>query len=401
MVNVACIGVGGAGWFDMHGVARSKKARIVAICDIDESRLERAGAAFPDAARYYDYREMLEREKSVDAVTVSTPDHTHAPASLMAMKMGKHCFCQKPLGVSIGEVREMAAVAKQSKVATQMGTQGVADSRLRQGIELIRSGVLGTIREVHVWTDRPGTFWPRGTEPSRNHRVPKQLHWEHWIGTAPYRPYNPAYHPSGWRGWTDFGTGALGDMGCHNSALAFLALELGLPESVEGKCARTKGDVFPKWSELVFDFPARGKRPAIRMFWYDGGRKPPASLFDGLRVDENGSLLVGENGRYYSAGFANRFSHLLPQDRFAAHQPSEPQLPRPESHYHEWLEGCRGGSVPLCNFIDFAADLTEVMLLGNLAMRLRKRVEWDTAEARVRNCPEADPFIRRRYREGW
>ena len=400
-LNVACVGVGGAGWFDMHGIARSPNANIVAICDIDEKHLEKAAAFFPKAAKYKDYRVLLEKEKSVDAVAVSAPDHTHGPASLMAMRMGKHCFCQKPLASSIGETREMAAAAREFKVATQMGTQGLADARAREGIEVIRSGVLGPVREVHVWTDRPGAFWPQGVNTAESHAIPEHVDWEKWIGTAPYRPYHPAYHPSGWRGWIDFGTGALGDMGCHNAALAFMGLELGLPKSVEGRWAPTDGETFPQWSELIFEFPQRGERPPVKLFWYDGGKKPPQDLLDGVMMDENGSLLMGDCGRYYSPGFSNRFRHLLPKDQFDSYAPPEPILPRTTSLYEEWLTACQEGSPAFCNFIDFAADITELMLLGNLAIRLGRRIEWDAANMTVKDCPEAEQFLRRRYRRGW
>jgi len=265
---------------------------------------------------------------------------------------------------------------------------------------LFRS-VLGPIREVHVWTDRPGAFWPQTVNTAERHPIPEHVDWEKWIGTAPYRPYHPAYHPSGWRGWTDFGTGALGDMGCHNAALAFLGLDLGLPASVDGRWSHTNGETFPQWSELVFDFPQRNGRPAVKMCWYDGGKKPPENLLDGLPMDENGSLLIGDYGRYYSPGFSNRFRHLLPMDQFESYTPPEITMPRTPNHYQEWLDACRGGVPAFCNFIDFGAGITEVMLLGNLAIRLGRRIEWDATNMYVKGCPEGEQFIRRPYREGW
>src|SRR5579863_5572847 len=400
-VNVACIGVGGAGWFDLRSV--SKLAHIAAICDVDEKHLARAADLFPDAARYHDYRELLAKERAIDAVVISTPDHTHAPAALQAMSLGKHCYCQKPLATTIAECRRIASTAMTYGVATQMGTQGVAEPRTREGIEVIRSGLLGEVQEVHVWTDRPGAFWSPalGAAAAATSPTPDGIDWDLWIGTAPYRPYHPSYHPFGWRSFVDFGTGAIGDMGCHNAALPFLGLELGLPISIDGTWSSTSPGRFPAWSELVFEFPGRGSRPAVKLFWYDGGRLPPSELTEEIRLAENGSLVVGSEGKYYSPDWSGSYRYLLPTKRFAAYRPPERTLPRPETHYAEWIMACKGEAPALCNFFDFGATLTEILLLGNLAIRLGGKIYWDAERGCVIDRPDANQYIDRAYREGW
>src|ERR1051326_4082581 len=266
-LNIAGIGVGGKGASD---VANVDEENIYALCDVDDVNGAGSFKKYPQAKRFKDYRVMLEKEgKNIDAVTVSTPDHMHAPAALTAMKLGKHVYCQKPLTHTVHEARQMAETARQHKVATQMGNQGHCNPDTRRLVELIQAGVLGKVGAVHVWTDRPANWWPQGIgRPSGSPPVPATLDWDLWLGVAPFRPYNPAYVPFKWRGFWDFGTGALGDMACHCMDLAFFALKLGAPASVEAQSSGVNSETAPNWSIISYEFPARAGRPATKLTWY-------------------------------------------------------------------------------------------------------------------------------------
>ena len=400
-LNIAFVGSGGQAGFSLGALAGQN---IVALCDVDERRAAKAFGAHPKAAKFKDFRRMLDRmDKQIDAVVVATPDHMHAPASLRAMQMGKHVYCEKPLTWCIAEARLMARTAAKHKVATQMGTQGMAVGRSRAGVEVVRSGVIGPVREMHVWTDRAKGWWPQGVgRPKDTPAVPKSLAWDLWLGVAPSRPYHPTYAPFKWRGRKDFGTGAIGDMGIHNAAMVWLGLKLGLPTVIEPvKTSGLHDDTFPLWSILRLEFPARGDLPAVTMHWYDGGKKPPAKLIGGGKVASNGAILVGSKGTLYSVGWTGGGWALLPREKFRDHKPPAPTLRRTTGHHAEWLAACRGGPATLCNFTDFAAPLTEVMLLGCLAQRVGKRIEWDPAAMKATNCPEAAAFVTRTYRKGW
>jgi len=319
------------------------------------------------------------------------------------MRQGKHVYCEKPLCWSIQEARLMAAAAKKHKVATQIGTQGMAEDGSRAGVEVVRSGVLGPVRELHVWTDRAKGWWPQGVDrPNETPPVPNSLKWDLWLGGAPRRPYHPDYVPFKWRGWKDFGTGAIGDMGIHNAAMPLVGLNLGMPASVETvKTSGLKSETFPAWSMLRFKFPARADRPAVTLHWYDGGLRPPAGLIGGRKVARNGAILVGDKATLYSIGWTGSDWYLLPEEKFRDYKPPEARLPRSPGHYEEWIAACKGGPDAFCDFADFGAPMTEVMLLGCLAQRLGKKIEWDAAKTRVKNSPEADKFIQREYRKGW
>jgi hypothetical protein len=284
-----------------------------------------------------------------------------------------------------------------------MGTQGMAADRSRAGIEVLRSGAIGPVREMHVWTDRAQNWWPQGVErPADTPPVPDGLDWDLWLGVAPERPYHPAYVPFAWRGWLDFGTGAIGDMGIHNAAMAWMGLQLGLPQSAEVVATSgINGETFPLWSILRLEFPARGALPPVTMYWYDGGKQPPASLIGGQKMALNGAILVGELGTMYSIEWAGDDWHLLPEDKFRDYQPPEPSLPRTSGHHAEWVAACKGERPALCNFIDFGAPLTEVMLLGNLALRAGKRIPWDAAARQAGGDSAANALIGRPYRKGW
>ncbi len=328
-LNIAVIGCGGQGGENLKQVAAAGQ-NIVALCDVDERRAAAALGQFPKAKRFRDFRRMFDDiSKEIDAVVVSTPDHMHAPISLAAMKLGKHVYCEKPLTWSIAEARLMAKTAKEQKVATQMGTQGMGGDRSRAGIEVVRSGVLGPVTEMHVWTDRAGRLWPQGVDrPRETPPVPKELDWDLWLGVAAERPYNPAYCPFVWRGWKDFGTGAVGDMGIHNAAMCYAGLDLGLPKSVEIlETSGLKSETYPGWSLLRLTFPPAGDRGPVTLYWYEGGKKPPESLIGGHAVAKNGAIVVGEKATLYSIEWTGGDWHLLPEEKFADYQPPAPTVP--------------------------------------------------------------------------
>lgn len=406
-IHFASIGVGGKGQSDSADAGNS--GVMVAICDVDERTLNGAAKRFseanPDLKTYNDYRKMLdEMGDKIDAVTVSTPDHTHTAAALLAMRMGKHCFCQKPLTKAIYEARLMGDVAREQGVQTQMGNQGTATDGLRKAAALLRQGVLGTVSEVHVWTNRP--IWPQGGERQPEQPVPPFLHWDEWIGPAPFRPYAPGYHPFAWRGWWDFGTGALGDMACHTMNMPYAGLDLLNPVSVQAETSGHNGDSYPKWSIITFEYPANDWRPALKMVWYDGGKRPPEDLFtefdDPGAPKASGSLIVGEKGKMYS-----------PDDygadfRVAGVDPDmDVEYEKSPGHFREWVEAIKTGKPAMSNFPDYAGPLTETVLLGNLAVWVAKepglgeKVEWDAQNMKVTNMSGLEEIVKPEYREGY
>jgi predicted dehydrogenase len=413
-VNLAAVGCGGRGADDLNDLMPCG-INVVALCDVDERRAADSFNKFPDAKRYTDWRKMFDAEqKNIDAVLVATPDHNHAIVSVHAMKLGKHVYCEKPLAHSVWEVREMARVAKESGVATQMGTQGHAFRGTREAVEIVRSGAIGEVRELHCWTDRPAGMWPQGIKrPSDTPPVPGGLNWDVWLGPAPQRAYNPVYVPFKWRGFWDFGTGGIGDMGIHNLDTAFWALELTAPTSVKFvDCSPRQDDpafrdTYPAWSIIEMQFPARGDKPAVKMTWYDGGKVPPKELFQGEPIPktDGGSLVIGSKGtlftRTWHGGQDEKDMYvLLPRKQFGDYRPPAPTLPRVRSHHQEWVDACRGKGKTESNF-GYASVLTESLLLGSVAIRTGKDFEWDTANMRAPNCPEAAPLIRPTFREGW
>ena len=281
----------------------------------------------------------------------------------------------------------------------------MASDRARTGIEIIRSGVLGDVTELHVWTDRPTGWWPQGVDRPRDKAaVPAGLDWNLWLGVAPARPYHPSYCPFAWRGWKDFGTGAPGDMGIHNAAMPFAALELGAPASAEViETSGLKPETFPAWSRIKLEFPARAGRGPVKLYWYDGGKKPSADLLGGHKLADNGAIVVGTRGTMSSVEWTGGDWALLPEDRFRDFKPPRPSQPRApgHSHHQEWLAACRGGAPAFCRFDGFAAQLTETMLVANLAIRMGRKIDWNAAAMEARGCPEASAFIKREYRTGW
>jgi predicted dehydrogenase len=407
-VRFACIGVGGKGDSDTEDAGAH--GEIVALCDIDSNVLDEKGKKFPNAKKYFDYRKMLEDlGDKIDAVTVSTPDHSHAPASVMAMRMGKHCFCQKPLTWSIEEARLMRTLAAEKKLCTQMGNQGTAEPGFREGVELIRSGLLGPIKEIMVWTNRP--IWPQGMgRPKESHGIPNNLRWYEFLGPAHDRPYHDAYQPFRWRGWLDFGTGALGDMACHTINIACMALELFDPESVE--VVDTSGIVdhesYPVWSIIRTRFGARNGRVPLTMTWFDGGDKFPGDKkiykehLQGQEVPDSGLLLIGEKGSFFSKNDYGAEHILLPKDKFKDIEKPKPTLPRSPGHFTEWVNAIKSNepSKAMSNFA-YAGRLTETVLLGVVALKAGTTIEWDPVALKAKNFPAADQYIRRDYRKGF
>jgi predicted dehydrogenase len=396
-LNIAIIGAGGQGAGNLRNVASEN---IVALCDVDEQRAGESFSAYPQAKRYKDFRKMLdEMHHQIDAVVVSTPDHTHAVASVAAMKLGKHVYCEKPLTHNIHEARVMREVAARQRVVTQMGNQGHSNTAARQAMEIIRRGVIGPVREVHAWTDRP--IWPQGTDrPKEAEPVPRSLDWDLWLGPAPYRPYHSAYVPFKWRGWWDFGTGALGDMACHVLDVAFWALELVDPVTVEAEVSDRNKETYPKWSIIRYEFPARGSLPPCKLVWYDGGKKPPQELAPGVELPSNGTILVGEKGTLVTLDAYGGTYKLLPEKEFEGFKPPELTMPVSPGHHKEWILACKGEGKAMSNF-DYAARLTETVLLGNVAIYAGQKIEWDAQNMRVKNVPEANAVLKREYRKGW
>ena len=406
-LKIAKIGCGGQGLGDLQAVAKNHD--IIALCDVDENAARNARADHPNAAFYLDYRDLFDREKP-DAVVISTPDHSHAVPALIAMQLGQHVYVQKPLAHTVEEVRLLRAAARRAGVITSMGNQGTCLDGFRTAAEVVRSGAIGNVGEVHVWTNRPGGWWPQGiARPKQIDAIPATLRWDLWLGPAPYRPYAgphedlgfKGYAPFAWRGFWDFGTGALGDMACHIANLPYFALELGAPDWVEANAEGRNDETAPKASTIRFGFPAKGSRGPVVLTWYDGGRLPPQALLPGVKLATGGFLLVGDQGgSLYSPTDYGETFELHPRSKFAGYQPPAPTLPRSPGIHEEWLQGILEGRQPMANF-EYAAQLTEAMLLGNVALRTGKRIEWDAAAMRVKNCPEAEPLLRKEYRRGF
>jgi predicted dehydrogenase len=399
-INVAVIGAGGRGRADLNAVAQTEN--IVALCDVDDARAAESYRRFPKVPVYHDFRVMLEKQRDIDAVVVATPDHMHAHASIAAMRLGKHCYTEKPLCHSVWECRQMKETAQKHRVQTQMGNQGTASDDLRRAVEIVQSGALGDVREVHIWTDRP--IWPQNlSRPKEAPATPKTLDWQLWLGPAPQRPYNSAYVPHNWRGWWDFGTGAIGDMGCHTMNMPYMALRLGYPTAVTAELdTPLNNETAPMGCKVTYEFPVRGKLPALQLYWYER-RRPDAKLFHGQKISPSGALLVGTSGSLYSASDYGGSLRLLPEMNFQNFKDPNPTLPRIGGRHHrEWLDAIRGGRAPMSNFVDYSAQLAEVVLLGNVALRVGgKRVVWNAEKMQAVDLPAAEPLIRREYRKGW
>jgi len=394
-LNIAGIGIGGKGAGNMEHCERHN---IVALCDVDEAKAGRIFEKYPKAKRYKDFRVMLDKQKDIDAVVIATPDHTHAVASMAAIELGKHVYCEKPLTHSVEEARKLAEAARNANVATQMGNSGQASKGARLMCDYIWDGAIGPVREVHVWSNRP--IWPQQIDrPEEVHPVPDTLDWDLFLGPAPERPYNEIYHPFRWRGWWDFGTGALGDMGCHAFHPIFRALKLGHPTSVEATSTyngTVNEETYPLASTVHYEFPARGRKfPPVRLTWYDGGIKPrrPDELEPGRDLEEGGTLFLGDKGAMLE-------HTLIPDEKRRDYGKPPERMPRSPGHWEEWFDACRGGEPAGANF-DVAGLVTEVVLTGNVALRTGKKLLWDGPNMQFTNMPEANQYLRFEYRKGW
>jgi predicted dehydrogenase len=405
-INVAGIGAGGMGGGDIATVSRLG-ANIVALCDVDEERAAGTFKAFPKARRYKDFRVLLDKEaKNIDAVTVGTPDHIHAVAAMAAIRAGKHVYCQKPLTHSLYECRELTKAAAAAKVITSMGNQGHATEGARLTNEWIQAGVIGEVREVHVWSDRAGRLWKQGIgRPKDKPPVPKTLDWDLWLGPVRERPYHPAYAPVTWRGWRDFGTGALGDMGCHIIDHPVWALKLGPPTTIEARVTLDgqNAETYPVAAIIYYQFPARGKLPPVRMTWYEGGLMPPApaEMPRGQDLPDNGVLYIGSKGKMYHSSHGG-MPRLLPAKLHEEAREVPKTMERSPGHYEEWVQACQGGKKRPTASFDYTGPMTETVLLGVLSLHAPgKRLEWDSDKLKVKNAPELGRFIQTEYRKGW
>lgn len=426
-INLAIIGVGSQGTHDMKEFLNIPDVQVTAVCDVfDEFKIwgtqtvgrkpakqlveKHYGAQSTDGnyqgcAEYVDFRDMLEQEKDIDAVAIATTDNLHAVAAMAAMKRGKHVYCQKPLTHDIYEARMLTAAARKFGVATQMGNQGHAGEGNRLMVEWVADGAIGEIREAHVWTNRPAGWWPQGIDRPANYPpVPPGLDWNLWLGPARFRPYNPAYVPFKWRGWWDFGTGALGDMGCHLIDTPVWAFNLGHPTSVQASSSPVNDETGPVASIVHYEFPAQGSVPPVKMVWYDGGLMPPrpADLEEGRRMgdDSGGVLLVGDKGAIMCSTYGNN-PRLIPETAMKAYKRPPKTVPRVKGIYQDFIEACKGGSAACSNF-DISGLLTEIVLLGNLAVRLpAQKLLWDAKNMKVTNVPDANKFVKREYFADW
>lgn len=415
-LNLGAVGVGGMGGSNL---SRCETENIIALCDVDSQLAAKTFAKYPQARTYKNYREMFDKEKDLDAVIIATPDHTHAVIAMAAMKRGLHVYVQKPLAHAVWEARLMTETARKYKVITQMGNQGRSGEGLRLMSEWVASGVLGDVKEVHAWTNRP--VWPQGIEvgrPAETPAVPDTLDWNEWLGPAPVRPFHSTYHPGRWRAWWDFGTGALGDLACHILDPVYSALDLGFPVSVEGnistyyedfwKLVTPKNEMYPRSTIVRYQFPARKNMPPVHLTWWDGGLMParPAELEPDRKMgDEDGGVLLIGSKATMMAGTYGRGPRLIPETRMKDFTPPPKTLERVPGgeggHEQDWVRACKSGK-PACSNFDYSGPMSEMVLMGNLAVRFPNRLLlWDGEAMKVTNDDEANGYVRRQYREGW
>ena len=424
-LTLAGIGTGGQGCQNMVALQRIPEVQVIAVCDVNresggylswnwaagkEQRLagreparraieeyyaqQRPAGKYRGCRTYSDYRELLAKE-DVDAVMIATPDHTHAVIAMAAIKLKKHVYCDKPLAYSVYEARQVTAAAREAKVATQLGNQGQATEEARLVCEFIADGAIGAVREVLVWS--PARFWAPAVwdgRPPEKPPVPEGLDWDLWLGPAPERPYHPAYHPWTWRNWWDFGTGLLGDLGCHKLSTVFKALKLGHPTSIEASSTRDNGETYPLGVMARYEFPARGDMPPLTLTWYDGGLCPPRlkELEPGRRMGD--VTYIGDRGILMG-------HRLVPEAAMQKYGRPPKKLPRSVGHYKEWVDACLGGPPAGANFVDHAGLLTEVCMLGNVALRAGNKLLWDGPNLKVTNDEKANQYLHREYRKGW
>ncbi len=388
-LNIAVLGTANRAGSNIKEI---QNENIVALCDIDDNFLDAAMLKFPAAKRYNDFRKLLD-QKNIDAVLVSTPDHTHAVATIAALKSGRHVYCEKPLAHTVHEIRQVRETARKSKLVTQMGIQIHAGNNYHRVVETIQSGVIGKISECHVWCARTWT----SEVPTMNPPLPKNIHWDLWLGPAANREYNPIYHPKNWRAFWDFGGGTLGDMGCHYMDLAFWALKLDAPRRIEAEGPPVKEHVTPPWLIVKYEYAARGELPPVNVTWYDGGKRPDLVSSGKTPNWKDGVLFVGEKGMLIADYGRHK---LLPEKNFASFTPSEKFVPDSIGHHEEWIQACKNGGATSCNF-NYSGALAEAVLLGNVAYRSGQKLEWNSGDFKITNTREADKFLSREYRKGW
>ena len=420
-LRIAMVGTGGMGRSHVED-AHVKREHVAALCDIDEHNLESAAKVHPGARKFQDFRQMFDvLGKDIDAVICATPDHTHAVITVRALREGKHVYTQKPLTHTVYEAHVIGELVRQNpKLVTQMGNQGHSNEGAREVVEIVRSGVIGQVHEVHAWTDRP--IWPQAIDrPKETQQPPKHINWDLWIGPMPMRPYHEGtYHPFNWRGWWDFGTGALGDMACHVVDTAFWALDLRHPTAIKAEYEGSKPETGPKWSKISYEFPARANHRAVTLNWYDGGKFPPGKFVENYNLTTerqvregdrtktirepgyaaNGSLLVGDKGIIYLDDAYGARYRLYPQKDFEGLKPPAKVIPRSPGHMQDWIEAIKTGRQACSNF-EYATALTGMVLLGNLAVRMGKPLTWDAGQMRATNAPETESLIKPPYRKGW
>jgi predicted dehydrogenase len=407
-LRIAVIGCGGRGGANLQSV---ESEDIVALCDVNQDNLDAAAQRHPAALRFTDFRQLYDRAGEFDAVVVSTCEHTHAFATLPALQLGKHVYCEKPLTHNVHEARVIRLAAAQAGVATQMGTQIHAEDNYRRVVELIQAGAIGPVSEVHVWVGRAWGWQPTVEDaqkygdivslqerPAEEETIPSGLDWELWLGPAPARPFHSVYVPGPkWYRWWDFGNGTMSDLGSHWIDLPFWALELKHPESIEAAGPPPHPEIAPASMQVTYEYAARGEHPPVRLTWYQGTNKPQLLTDGAIPAWDSGVLFVGARGMVLSDYFRHA---LLPETEFAGFQPPEPTIPKSLGHHAEWIHACKTGAPTTCNF-EYAGWLTEANHLGNVAFRAGQKLVWDPEQLAATNCPEAEPFIRRQYRDGW
>jgi len=406
-LNIAGIGVGGMGRTNLRNL---KGENIVALCDVDEQYAGKTFKEFPKAKTFRDYRKMLDKQKDIDAVVIATPDHTHAVIAAAAIKAGKHVYCQKPLTHDVYEARKLTEAARKAGVTTQMGIQGHSNEGIRLICEWIWDGAIGEVREVDAWCSL--SYYPWGhaywstscaTRPKETPPVPGTLDWDLWIGPAPHRPYHRCYHPAVWRAWWHFGCGMMGDRGAHTLDPAYMALKLGHPTSVEATALAGGGETHPLAAIVTYQFPKRGKLPAVKLTWYEGLRASrPEELEQGRQVGhpEGGAIFKGSKGKLM-CGVYGESPRLIPESKMQAYKQPAKTIPRVKgSHEQDWANACKKGAQPSASF-DYSGPLTEMVLLGNVAKKMETRLHWDGPNMKVTNVPDANKYVRTEYRRGW
>jgi predicted dehydrogenase len=405
-LNIASIGVGGMGAGDVNDVSREN---IVALCDVDLRHAAGTFKKFPQAKQYRDFRKMFdEMEKQIDAVTVSTPDHTHAVAAMAAIKRGKHVYCQKPLAHSVYEVRQLMKAAAEHKVVTQLGNQGHSFDSIRDFCEWIWDGAIGKVHTIHAGCSAVNSAIDQLPRLKERHRVPATLDWNLWLGPAQQRPYHPAYLPGSWRGWVPFGNGTVGDWTCHVVDPVFWALDLGAPKTIQAEVKnydpKTQGDAFPRGEKITYEFPAQGRHGPITMYWYSGTEKIPRpdDLEPGRNAVDTGAVVLGDAGTIMYGSHGAGGVRIIPEAKMRIYQRPEKKLPRGLEHHRDWLEAIRGGRKAGSDFTAYGGPLTELAMLGVIAIKLPgTKLEWDAANMQFTNSPEANQHINPPYRDGW